>query len=275
MTAVPAQHRARAALPAVVVIAGLFGAAVAGAAWRSLQPQSLVRDGPASLDAWRALLDDAAFWDALGFTVGYAAVATLISAAIALPLAAVLRSAPRPAALLAAVPIPVPHLVVATVAVVWLAPGGLAERILGGLPLQLIGDSAGAGIVIVYVLKETPFLALLLLAAWTPGVSERVEAAAVLGAGPWQRMRHVVWPALRAPLAIGSLIVGAFLLGSLEVPLVVGPTKPSALSQYAYDSARTAEPIAQAVASAALLVATALAVALALLLARLMSRSDA
>jgi len=267
--------RARGAVPAVVVLGVLFGGTLAGAGWRSLQPQSLVRDGAPSLEAWRVLLADAAFWDSLRFTLQYTIVATILSAAAALALASVLARAGRRATLLAAAPVPMPHLVVATIAVVWLAPGGIAERLLGVLPVDVIGDRAGWGIVLVYFYKEVPFLTLLVLAAWTPGVSAREEAAAVLGAGPAARLRHVVWPSVRTALAVGSLVVAAFLLGALEVPLVVGPTRPTALAQYALDATRTAEPLGQAQAAAALLVAAALATLLALALARLMGRADA
>lgn len=267
--------RARGALPATVALAVLFGGALAGAAWRSLQPGSLVRDGPPSPAAWKALAGDPAFWEALRFTLQYTVVATALSAALALALAAALRRAPRTATLLAAVPVPIPHLVVATIAVIWLAPGGIAERLLGVVALDVVGDRHGIGIVLVYVFKEVPFLTLLVLAAWTPGVAEREEAAAVLGAGPLARLRHVVWPSVRPALAIGSLVVAAFLLGALEVPLVVGPTSPAALSQYALEATRTVEPIGQATAAAALLVAAALASALALAVSRLAGRADA
>ncbi len=267
--------RARGAVPAIVVLGVLFGGALAGAGWRSLQPQSLVRDGSPSLDAWRALLADGAFWESLRFTVQYTAVATVLSAAAALALAAMLHRTGRRATLLAAAPVPIPHLVVATIAIAWLAPGGLAERLLGVLPVDLIGDRAGLGIILVYLYKEVPFLTLLVLAAWTPGVSDREEAAAVLGAGRTARLRHVVWPSVRTALAVGSLVVAAFLLGALEVPLVVGPTRPTALAQYALDATRTAEPLGQAQAAAALLVAAALATLLGLALARLMGRADA
>lgn len=275
MTGASLRPRARGALPAVAVLGALFGGALAGAAWRSLQPGSLVRDSTPRLDAWRVLLHDAAFWESLRFTIQYTVLATAISAALALALAAGLRRAGRGATLLAAAPLPAPHLVVATVAVIWLAPGGLADRILGVVALDVIGDSAGIGIVLVYVYKEVPFLTLLVLAAWTPAVGEREEAAAVLGAGPVARLRHVVWPSVRAALTIGSLVVAAFLLGALEVPLVVGPSTPTALSQYALEATRTVDPTGQATAAAALLVGAGLATLLALALGRLVGRADA
>ncbi|MGI8805871.1 MAG: ABC transporter permease subunit [Thermoleophilaceae bacterium] len=128
---------------------------------------------------------------------------------------------------LATMPVPVPHLLAAAVAVLWLAPGGLAERIVGGLPVELIRDRQGLGIVLVYVYKETPFLMLLLLAAMGRSLSEREEAAAMLGAGPWQRLRWVIWPTIRGPLMVGTIVVLAFVVGAFEVPLAVGPNQPT------------------------------------------------
>ncbi|MDQ4129642.1 MAG: hypothetical protein M3133_01395 [Actinomycetota bacterium] len=162
---------------------------------------------------------------------------------------------------------PVPHLIVAVVVVLWLGAGGLVERALGSLPLTLVRDRAGLGIVLVYVYKEAPFLALLVLAAWGRTVAEREEAAAVLGAPWWQRLRWVVWPAIRAPLGIGSLIVAAFTFGSFEVPLVVGPTYPPTLAVFALHETKTAELAGQSRAAAALLVTAGVPILLALLVA--------
>jgi putative spermidine/putrescine transport system permease protein len=102
------------------------------------------------------------------------------------------------------------------------------------------------------------------LAAWGPGVAEREEAAASLGAGPWQRLRLIVWPAIRAPLVTGSLVVAAFVLGAFEVPLVLGPTYPPTLAVYALEATRTADLDGHARAAASLLVAAGASLLLAL-----------
>ncbi|MEJ7714523.1 MAG: hypothetical protein WKF40_01965 [Thermoleophilaceae bacterium] len=120
---------------------------------------------PATLDAWRGLIDDPAFADAVTFTVRTAVLSTILAAAVALALALAIRHRGTFVRSVLALPVPVPHLIVATVAVLWLAPGGLADRLLGGLPVTLIRDRGGLGIVLVYVYKEAPFLLLLVLAA--------------------------------------------------------------------------------------------------------------
>jgi putative spermidine/putrescine transport system permease protein len=169
---------------------------------------------------------------------------------------------------LVALPLPVPHLLVATVAVLWLAPGGLAERILGGLPVTLVRDRAGLGIVAVYVYKEAPFLLLLVLAALGRGAREREEAAAALGVSPWQRLRWVIWPTIRGPLVLGCIVVFAYVLGAFEVPLALGPSYPLTIAEYA-QRATTGDLIAgQGTAAAALLVPALASIALAALAVR-------
>lgn len=254
--------RARAVLalaPALGVVLVLWGAGMVGAVRTSLGVSRLSGWSAADLDAYRALLDDPVFWESLAFTLRVAILATVISAVLAVALAAALRRHGPSVRALAAVPVPMPHLVAAVLGVLWLGPGGIADRLLGGLPVDLVRDPSGLGIVLVYVYKEAPFLALLVLAAWGPAVAAREEAAAVMGARPLQRLRWVVWPAVRAPLVTGSAVVAAFVIGAFEVPLAIGPTSPQTLSELALAATRTASLDGRAVANAALLVASLLA----------------
>ncbi len=258
--------------PACAIIGLLFGAALLGAV-----RESLGGAGPSglSLAAWRSVLADPAFTDALRFSASTALVSTGLSAALAVVLAAGLRRRAGALRGLLALPVPVPHLVVAVTAVLWLGSGGLVERALGFLPVTLVRDRAGLGVIAVYVYKESPFLALLVLAAWGRDVADREEVAAVLGAGWWPRFRDVVWPAIRVPLGIGSLIVAAFAFGSFEVPLLVGPSYPPTLATFALEATRSADPSGQARAAASLLVAAGGSVLLALAVVRAGRRGDA
>ena len=109
--------------------------------------------------------------------------------------------------------------------------------------------------------SETPpadmAMGLLRLAAWDDEIAAREEAAAVHGAGPAARLWHVVLPGVRGPLVVGSLVVAAFVLGSFEVPLVMGPTQPETIATYALAVTQVAALSGRAEAAAALLVATA------------------
>lgn len=239
----------------------LFGGAIIGLVLGSLRPGAIT-GGPLGIADWRSLLADEAFHDALSFTTFVAATSTAMATALAVLGAAALHHRPRWMRLSLATTIPLPHLVAASLAVTWLAPGGIAERLLGRLPIRIIGDAHGLGIIAVYVFKETPFLLLLVLAAWDQHTRDLDEAAAVLGAGAWRRHRDIVLPRIGPPLAAGALVVAAFTLGATEIPLLVGPNRPDTLATYALTTVTTQGPVARAQATAALVVATALALGL-------------
>ncbi len=260
------RRRTRLALaPALGVLTLLFGGALAGAARTSFVPLG----GHATLDAWRAMFDDPAFGDSVRFTLQVTVLSTLSSCALALVVALAVRRRSLAVRAFLSLPVPVPHLLVALTAVLWLAPGGLADRALGGLPLTLVRDDLGLGVVLVYVYKETPFLVLLLLAAMGEALATREEAAAVLGAGPAQRLRWVVWPAVRTPLVVGAIVVAAFVLGAFEVPLTVGPSYPPTLAEFALQATQGDLLAGEGVAAATLLLTAAASTALAVLAVRL------
>lgn len=240
--------------PSVGLLLLLFGGALAGAFKVSLLPLggSLA---DASLEQWSSLFADPAFVDGLLLTIRIALLSTLLAAAVGVGLALLLRRQAGLARTLAVTPVPVPHLLIATVAVLWLSPGGLADRLLGGLPVDVVRDRGGIGVVAVYVYKEAPFIALLVLAAMGRSLERREEAARVFGAGHLRSATWVLWPAIRGPVVIGCVIVAAFAIGGLEVPLTIGPNYPPTLAEYAFESTQGDVIAGEGRAAAALLVA--------------------
>jgi len=134
--------------------------------------------------------------------------------------------------------------------------------------VELKRDHGGLGIVVVYVYKEAPFLALLVLAACGRELQAREEAATVLGATPWQRVRWVMWPAIRGPLLVGSIIVAAYVVGAFEVPLLVGPNSPPTLATFAFEATKADVIAGQGTAAAALTLLALFSIAIAALAAR-------
>ena len=78
-----------------------------------------------------------------------------------------------------------------------------------GFPV-LINDRYGAGILIAYVLKETPFIALIALAMLRRTAEDYELVAATLGASSWQRFRYVTLPLVAPAVISASLLVFAF-----------------------------------------------------------------
>lgn len=261
--------RWRPVVPALAATLVLFGGALAGALRTSVAP---LPGQPASLAAWRRVLADPVFHESLAVTIALALLATGLSVALALPLTALLRDR-RAVQTVISLPVLLPHLLVAVVVVLWLGPGGLVDRVVADLP-QVVRAPSGAGVVLVYVCKEVPFLVLLLLTVWSDEVDQRVEVAATLGVGRVRALRLVVWPAVRAPLVLGAAVVLAFVLGFLQVPAVVGATDPVMLPVYAVEATRIRGLEGQADGAVALLVGSAVALVVATGAAALARRLD-
>ncbi|MEZ5411072.1 MAG: ABC transporter permease subunit [Acidimicrobiales bacterium] len=251
-----------AALPAFLIVGVLTAGGLIGVVRTSLQ-EGLVAGTGFGLGAWARTLSEPGFRRAVAFTLGVTLTSTGVSVAASVVLALLLRRSRRARAVLA-VPVAAPHLVVAALAVMWLGPGGLVDRLAevvgGGAAL----DRTGWAVVGVYVAKEVPFLVLLASAALDEATAELEATAALLGAGPWARLRDVILPRLLVPLVVGGLVTAAFVVGAVEVPLLVGQSSPRMLGPYALDVVRLHGPAARAEAAVAELVAAAVTAGVAL-----------
>ena len=245
-----------AAFPAVLVLGSLTIGAVAGVVNASLRPGAIV-GGDYSFDAWTEVIADESFRSSIWFTFRTASVATIISVILAVPLAFSLRHFTGSFARTAiSTAVPVPHLVAASVIVTWIGPGGLLDRV--GLEIPIVGSRFGWGIIAVYVLKEVPFLVLLVHASLTKQLERREAASQSLGAGLLRRWWTVTIPGIAQPLILGSLLVTAFVVGSTEVPAVIGPLQPEAITNWSITRIRLRGPIARADAATALVTASLL-----------------
>ncbi len=253
------------ALPAFLIVGMLTAAGLVGVIRASLRQGLLGEDGW-GLAAWHRVLADPGFHDAVAQTIWVAFAATTIAVTGSIALATLLRHG-RWARIALALPVAAPHLVVAAVTVTWLAPGGLAERLHAAVPGGIIGNRAGWGVIAVYAAKEIPFLTLLALVSLDAATDELDDTAALLGAGWWRRLRDVVAPRLMAPMTAGGLVVAAFVIGAVEVPLIVGSTRPQLLGPYALEVVRVDGPVARADAAVIELAAVVLVGALVALLA--------
>ncbi len=125
--------------------------------------------------------------------------------------------------------------------------------------------------------KETPFLAVIALAALGRGVDDLERAARVLGAGAWQRLTGVTLPLLAPAVAAGSVLVFAFTAGSYEVPALLGRPYPATLPvvalQYYRDTDLRARPQAMAVAVLIAVLTVAVAAGYLALISRLSRRA--
>ncbi|MCI0392646.1 MAG: ABC transporter permease subunit [Acidobacteria bacterium] len=228
-------------LPSIAVIGGLFAGGFVLVLAQSLGYFSPTGENSFTLAHYRRLLFDPEFLASLRLTFALASVATVISAVAGLALALALRELATRSSILGAllqVPLAVPHLAMAVVLINLIAPSGLFARIAYALGLinapaefpALIGDRYGLGIIIVYVLKETPFVALMALALLVRLGEEYEQVARTLGAPAWQRLRYVTVPLVAPAVVSSSLVVFAFIFGAFETPFILGRPYPAMLA---------------------------------------------
>lgn len=248
--------------PALLVVVGLFGGGLAVSVAESV---GYFEGGALTLRHYSGLAEDVEVRASLGITLGVAVAVTALSATGGLLIAVVLRPQGRWTTLLQ-VPVAIPHLTFAFVLMHLLSPSGVVARVghaLGWTPEpadfpELIQDPYGIGIVIAYVLKETPFVAVMLVAVLARVGRGYDDAARTLGAGRWQRFRHVTLPLLWAPLISSSVFVFAYVLSAFEAPFLLGRPYPAMIPVVAQrrfvspDLAERPEAVALAVTASAL-----------------------
>src|SRR6201999_590617 len=98
--------------------------------------------------------------------------------------------------------------------------------ILGHRPIWLLGPNTMWAIIIPSVWRGLPFAMLIFLAGLQAMPSELHEAAAIDGAGPLRRFRHITLPLLR-PLIAGQLLFGVcYAAYQFAIPEIMLGTNP-------------------------------------------------
>lgn len=246
--------------PALGVIGVLFAGGLGVAFVQSLGYMPTIGLTEPGLDAYRQVLGDKDFVDSLFLTLYVSGVSTGVSTVLAVLAALALRrSSGRVSAVVFQLPITIPHLVAAVGIALVVAQTGLGARLAAAFGLigepgdfpALLYDKHSVGIILTYVWKEVPFIALVVLAALRGVASELEEVARTLGAGAWQRFWYVVFPVISPSVVAASLLVFAFTFGAFEVPYLLGRSYPTMLPVMAYDEYReidlSARPAAMAI----------------------------
>lgn len=276
-------HRYRILLllaPAVLLAGGLLGAALGLGLIRSLRYMPGIGLTEPDLAAYAAILTSGGFLASLGLSLWIAGMATVLAAGLALLTALLLRQTFPGRTLisfLVQLNLTVPHLVGAIGILYLLSQSGSFARLAHTAGLiagpadfpALTHDPWAVGIILQYVWKEVPFIALVLLANMQAIAAEHEAAARSLGASRWQCFAHVLLPLLLPGLTAASALVFAFALGAYEIPLLLGAHAPEALPVLAYRSFTDVDLARRPEAYAMAMVITLIGIALLALYARL------
>ncbi|MBU8763717.1 ABC transporter permease subunit [Micrococcus luteus] len=234
-------------VPALLFVAGTFFAGLFISGVQSLDYFPLIGKTTFSLHVYRELFHSALFYRSLFFSLGISLVATVIAALLAVILAILLRRYTRQGGwlhFLLQFNLPVPHVVGAIAILMLFGQSGLISRLAywAGMIQQpsqfpvLVTDQHGIGIVLEYVWKEVPFIAVSVLSILKSWVVPYEKQLQLLGANAWQRWRLVTFPFMLPALLASSIIVFAYSFGSFEVPYVLGSVSKPTLPILAYQA---------------------------------------
>jgi multiple sugar transport system permease protein len=128
----------------------------------------------------------------------------------------------------------VPSFVVASLwQFMWQSDDGIVNKILVDYlhllhhrPVWLIGDNSIWAIVIPSIWRGIPFAMLIFLAGLQAIPTELHEAAAIDGAGAWQRFRRITLPLLKPLIAIQLLFNVIYATYQYSIPVVMMGTNP-------------------------------------------------
>lgn len=135
-------------------------------------------------------------------------------------------------------PVVVPHIVGALLIYNILSQNGIASRILYSLNIiedpssfpSLLYEKNAIGIILVYLWKEIPFIAMTSYTILKNLNDNLKEVALNLGANNRQVFFYVILPLIMPTVLSSFIIIFAFSFGAYELPLLLGPTSPKALS---------------------------------------------
>jgi putative spermidine/putrescine transport system permease protein len=227
--------------PVVLVIGVLFFGSLITALLQSFgwAPIYGIRDFP-TFEHYRSLFELPGFWSSVGLTFYYALVPTIVGTILSIYLALSLRrrfAGKGFVQFIYKLPLMIPYLVGVALTIVLFGNGGIVARALYAMDIiestrefpRLIYSHGGWGIMFVYVWKQVPFTTLIVYSVLMGLGRESEEAAATLGANPWQTFFHVTLPQIVPGIVSATIIVFAFNFGSFEVPFILGGGFPNTL----------------------------------------------
>jgi putative thiamine transport system permease protein len=194
-----------------------------------------------NLNAWRALLAFPGFATSLWLTLSTGWLATLLAAVITFALGAVLVHRPlvRRLGQWLAPLLAMPHSALAIGFAFLIAPSGWLVRLVSpGLTgwavppdVGTVGHESGLAIVACLLLKEVPYLLLMLLGALNQVPAQaHGSAGRALGYAPGAVFFKVLLPQLYPQMRLPILAVLVFSLSVVDVAIILGPGNPPTLA---------------------------------------------
>jgi ABC-type spermidine/putrescine transport system permease subunit I len=217
-------------MPALVMVLALFVYPLG----MSLVSAFTTRDGRPSLDNFAKALE--LYGADIVFTFVIVAVSTVLIGLFAAAIGGYLVLGAHPAAVtvlkgLYRWPLFIPFIVAAQCMRTFLAKNGIMNNTLATLGLVDVGNLSGLldwrGIIITFVWKQTPFVALLVSGAMAALDRATIEAAANLGASGLRILVEIILPQVAGVMLVGLILAFVTMLSVLSVPIMISGGSPT------------------------------------------------
>jgi len=226
--------------------------------------------GAFTLDPYRHVLGDSAFWHAAGNTLQYAALTTVLAVVFGAIVGILVMRTDLPGrrafGALVLLPLLLPALgIIVGWIEIW-GPGGyLTGWFHQHLHVKTLPLDTIVGMSVIEAVRLLPVAYLTCRAALARADSSLEDAARSAGAGPLRVVRSITIPMLRPALLNSATLIFTLAIASLGIPLLLGtPSNIQMISTYLYNNWTNASspdpPFVSAGAVLLLLVATALLV---------------
>jgi putative spermidine/putrescine transport system permease protein len=175
----------------------------------------------------------------IGFTLLMVAISTVLIGLFAAAIGGYLTLGENPTAVallrwLYRWPLFIPFIVAAQCMRTFLAKNGLMNNAFDTLGLIDAQNAVGLldwrGIVVTFVWKQTPFVALLVAGAMAALDRATIEAARNLGAGRFRILVEIVLPQVAPVMAVGLILSFVTMLSVLSVPVMVSGGAPTMIT---------------------------------------------
>ncbi len=203
----------------------------------SLVSAFAAKDGAATLGNFAKVFE--LYATDIVFTVVIVGVSTLLIGATASAIGGYLTLGENPRAVavlkfLYRWPLFIPFIVAAQCMRTFLAKNGLMNNALDGLGIIDVANASGLldwrGIIVTFVWKQTPFVALLVAGAMAALDRAMIEAARNLGASRPRILVEIVLPQVTGTLVVGLILSFVTMLSVLSVPIMVSGGAPTMMT---------------------------------------------
>ena len=231
--------------PIMIIILGIFVTGLIMGFIQSLGHFKAIGLNGFTLKYYKEVLTSKDFLSSLGFSFYISIVSSVIAVVLGILLSySIFRidSKRKTIDFMYKFPIIVPHIVAVLLVYNILVQNGILPRILYFIGLikepfqfpSLLYEKNGVGIIIAYLWKEVPFVAMVTYTILGNLSYNLSEVALNLGATNRQVFFHVFLPLIMPSVLSAFIIIFAFSFGAYEVPFLLGATSPKALSVKAF-----------------------------------------